>query len=143
MKKFLIVLLSLAINSLAFSSEDITLPDGREGIFFESESAKKLLADIEEFNSLKKRYELLEKENTVLENIIKFQEKKDGINEDISDSWKDNYNKALEELKDKQKELDFKTDIRVYTNIGVFFLGTMIGGGIMYGSSLLIANTVK
>lgn len=144
MKKLLIVLLSLAFSQAVIAAETCKLPDGRVMVCFEPEKAKELLHIVENENpSLKRQIELLKKEIELQKKLEEYIEKQREIEKEEIEYWKKNYESMLIGLKDKEKELEFKEDISIYTHIGTFILGSLTGGGVMYASSLLISNTLQ
>lgn len=144
MKRLLIVLLNLAFSQVLFAAEKCTTPDGREMICFEPEKAKELLVIVQEENpSLKRQIELLKSELDLQKKLAQHTEDQRKIEREEALQWKKNYEDSLEDLEEKRKKLDFRKDIGIYTHLGLFILGAVVGGGVVYGSSLLLSNTIQ
>jgi hypothetical protein len=138
--KSLVIFLSLVFSTSLYAAEPVTLPDGRTGIFIESDKAKKLLEAVEvELPALRKENELLKREIELYKNLENIAEMKMKNEEQIANKWKQNYELTLK----RTSELEAKDDFRFYIDVGIFVFGTLTGGGAMYLSSLLVANTIK
>jgi len=136
MKKLLVGFLILVFSVSAYAAEPI-IHDGKEGVFFTTQEAQKILQQVEvEIPRLKKENELLQAENRVQKELQNILNEKAKAEEEISNKWQESYKLSLEELS-KYKSRD---DIRFYIYAGLFIAGTITGGGIMYGSSMLVKN---
>lgn len=140
MMRLPIVLLSLAFSVNAIAAEKITLPNGRTGYFFEIEKGRKLLeivdVDVPEY---KQTIKLQEKQIKALEELLELKDEKIKVQEDIAKKWKENF----EDMSKRLSEMNDDEQFEAYMDMGIFLIGTIVGGGLMYSSSLLVSNTIK
>lgn len=140
MMKLLIVLLNLAFSINAIAAEKVTLPDGRTGYFFEEDKGRKLLEIVDvDIPKYKQIIKLQERQIKTQKELLKLKDEKIKVQEDIAKKWKNNFediSKRLSKMNDDEK---FET----YMDMGIFIMGTIVGSGLMYSSSLLVSNTIK
>jgi len=130
----------LVFSSNLFAAERVTLQDGRTGIFFEDSAAKKLLDIVDiEYPRLKNENELMLEQITHYKQLIELQDQKFKNEEEMSKKWKENYIEISKQIANQNETERFDA----YMDIVIFSCGALIGGTIMYVSSLLIANTIK
>ena len=142
--KLLIVLMSLACSQILFAAEKCKSSDGKTMYCFTPEYGKKLLDVYDnKYPSSKRQIDLLTQQIKFQKKLEQFVEKQRKLEQEENKQWKENYKAMLKGLEDKRSEIEFKDDISTYTHIGMFVLGAVTGGGIMYGSSLLVSNTIQ
>ena len=136
MKKLLVGFLILVISSPVTAAIPITY-DGKRGVFIEGGKANNLLSKIEIYiPRLEKENELLKKEIRAYEELEKVLKDKVKTEQEITIKCQENYESAIKKLSRYQA----KDDLRFYIYAGLFVAGTIVGGAVIYGSSLLIKN---
>ena len=139
MMRLLLVLLSLAFSVNAIAAEKVTLPDGRVVYQFEQEKGRELLKKIDvEIPSLKRTIAKQEAQIEAQKELIKLKDEKFKVQEEISKKWKENFDNLSIQI----AKMNDDERIEAYIDVGIFLLGTLVGGGIMYTSSLLVSNTI-
>lgn len=137
MTRFLLVLMSLVFSTTAVAAEKCKAADGREMYCFEPKEAKRLLEIVDvEVPSLKRQ---IEKKDSIIEAQKALMETKDErvkVQEEISKRWKENFESVSANLSEENRS----SRIDAYIDIGIFLFGTLVGSGMMYTSSLLLAN---
>jgi len=131
---------------LAFSVNAIAVPekcetaDGREMICFDVDKAKELLKIVDiEVPSLKRTVAKQQTQIDAQKELMKIKDEKFKVQEDITNKWKENF----ENLSTQMAAMNDDERIEAYIDVGIFLLGTLVGGGIMYTSSLLVSNTIN
>jgi len=136
MKRLLVGLVIWAFSSTALAAEPI-VHNGQEGVFFTTEQAKKLLEKVEvELPALQAENALLKKEVAISKALQSVLDERLKAESEISNKWQENYKASLKELSKYRS----RNDIKFYIYAGIFITGTITGGLIMYGSSLLVRN---
>jgi len=140
MMRFLLVLMSLAFSTGAIAAEKCKAADGREMYCFEPEKAREMLKIIDvEVPSLKRTIAKQQSKIDAQEELLKIKDEKFKVQEDITKKWKDNF----ENLSIQMAAMNDDERVEAYVDVGIFLLGTLVGGGIMYTSSLLVSNTIN
>ena len=140
MMRLLIVLLSLAFSVNAIATEKIVLPDGRVIYQFEEEKGRELLKIVDvDVPSYQRTITRQQTQIETQKELMKIKDEKFEVQEDITKKWKDNFENISMQLTKVNDDERFE----IYVNMGIFLFGTLIGGGIMYTSSLLVSNTIK
>lgn len=135
MRKLLLVCL-ISVSSPAFAAEPITY-DGREGVFFEAEAAKKVLQITEtDYPAAKREVELLQTQIEQQKQLQTLTEQKQAVDQEIAERWKTAYEQAVASSEHERE----KSNMFEWIAIGVFVGGTLTGAGIMYLASLVLAN---
>ena len=138
--RLLIVLLSLAFSVNAIAAEKVILSDGRVVYQFEEEKGRELLKIVDvDVPSYQRTIARQQTQIETQKELMKIKDEKFEVQEDITKKWKDNF----EDISTQLTKVNDDERFEIYVNIGIFLFGTLIGGGIMYTSSLLVSNTIK
>lgn len=138
--RLLIVLLNLVFSVNAIAIEKIVLPDGRVIYQFEEEKGRELLKIVDiDVPSYQRTIARQQTQIETQKELMKIKDEKFEVQEDITKKWKDNF----EDISMQLTKVNDDERFEIYVNIGIFLFGTLIGGGIMYTSSLLVSNTIK
>jgi hypothetical protein len=138
--RFLLVLMSLVFSANAIAAEKCKSADGREMYCFEHDVAREMLKIIDvEVPSLKRTIAKQQSQIKAQEELMKIKDEKFKVQEDITNKWKDNF----ENLSTQIAAMNDDERVESYIDVGIFLLGTLVGGSIMYTSSLLVSNTIN